>query len=310
MTRVVVTGATGFIGRATLEPLLAAGFEVHAVTSRGAPDDAPAAVVWHVTDLLGDGAAERLMRETEPAALLHLAWYATPGSFWQAPENLAWLAASVALLRAFAERGGSRVVIAGSCAEYAWQEFTHCDETRTPTRPATLYGAAKHALHVVASAYGAQLGLSLAWGRVFFVFGPGEPPGRLASSVAMALAAGEEALCTHGEQVRDFLYAPELAAAFVALLRSEVTGPVNLASGTPMRVRDLIEALAEAAARPDLVCLGALPAPAGPARLTAEVARLRDEVGWTPSTELPDAAAQTFAWWQSRHGSGATGGRR
>lgn len=310
MSRVVVTGATGFIGRATLEPLLAAGFEVHAVTSRAAPHEAPAAVVWHVADLLQDGTAERLMREIEPTELLHLAWYATPGRFWQAPENLAWLAASVRLLRAFAECGGNRLVIAGSCAEYAWEDVTHCDETRTPTRPATLYGAAKHALHVVASAYAAQLGLSLAWGRVFFVFGPGEPPGRLASSVAMALAAGEAAPCTHGEQVRDFLYAPELAAAFAVLLRSDVTGPVNLASGTPMRVRDLIEALAQAAGRPDLVRLGALPAPAGPARLTADVARLRDEVGWTPSTELSDAAEQTLAWWRSRHDTEATGARR
>ena len=148
--RVVVTGATGFIGRATLDPLLAAGCEVHAITSRAAPDDGPTGVVWHVLDLLQDGAAGRLLGEIEPAQLLHLAWYATPGLFWRAPENLDWLAASVKLLRAFAECGGSRAVIAGSCAEYAWEDVTHCDETRTPTRPATLYGAAKHALQVAA----------------------------------------------------------------------------------------------------------------------------------------------------------------
>jgi nucleoside-diphosphate-sugar epimerase len=310
LTRVVVTGATGFIGRGTLEPLLAAGFEVHAMTSRAVPDDTPAAVVWHVADLMQAESTRRLLRQIEPVELLHLAWYAKPGRFWRAPENLDWLAASVTLLQAFAECGGQRAVIAGSCAEYAWEDCTHCDERTTPTRPSTLYGAAKHALHVVASAYAAQMGLSLAWGRVFFVFGPGEPPGRLASSVAMALAEGREALCTHGEQVRDFLYAPELAAAFVALLRSDVTGPVNLASGAPARVRDLVEALAEAAHRPDLVRLGALPAPADPAQLTADVSLLREKVGWTPSIDLTIGARRTFDWWQSRCDSETPGRRR
>jgi nucleoside-diphosphate-sugar epimerase len=310
VTRVLVTGASGFIGHHTLEPLLAAGFEVHAVTSRAAPQDTPAGVVWHVADLLREEDRRRLLAQLQPAALLHLAWYATPGRFWRAPENLDWLAASVKLLQAFGEYGGSRAVIAGTCAEYAWEDRTHCDERTTPTRPATLYGAAKHALHVVASAYAEQQGMALAWGRVFFVFGPGEPPGRLASSVAMALADGREALCTHGEQVRDFLYAPELAAAFVALLNSDVAGPVNLASGTPMRIRDLIAALAVAAGRPDLVRLGALPAPADPTELTAAVSRLRDEVGWSPSVQRADAAQRTFEWWQLQRRSEVIGGHQ
>ena len=56
-----------------------------------------------------------------PTHLLHLAWYAEPGLFWRSPENLRWVEASLRLLRAFAEHGGQRAVMAGSCAEYAWQ---------------------------------------------------------------------------------------------------------------------------------------------------------------------------------------------
>jgi nucleoside-diphosphate-sugar epimerase len=101
--------------------------------------------------------------------------------------------------------------------------------------------------------------------------------------------------------VRDFLYAPELAEAFVALLCSEVTGPVNMASGEPRPVSDLIFALAEAAGRPELVRLGALPTrPGEPRRLTADVSRLRDEVGWSPSMTLEEAARETSIWWASR----------
>lgn len=299
MSRVLVTGATGFIGRGTLEPLLEAGMEVHAVSSRGAPAGAPAEVHWHIADLLAAG-SERDLGAIDATHLLHLAWYAEPGRFWRAPDNLDWLAASLRLIRAFAEAGGRRLVMAGSCAEYEWIDQTHCEEELTPTRPATLYGAAKHALNTVAAAYSGEAGLSMAWGRVFFVFGPREDPARLAGSVARALVSGKEALCSHGEQIRDFLYAPELAAAFVALLLSDVTGPVNMASGLPVRVRDLIEAIAAAAGRPELVRLGARPSANEPASLTAEVSRLRDEVGWSPSISLDEAAERTVAWWRAQ----------
>jgi nucleoside-diphosphate-sugar epimerase len=249
-------------------------------------------------DLLS-GDVESLLGAVQPTHLLHLAWYAEPGKFWTSPENLRWVEASLRLIRAFAAAGGRRAVLAGTCAEYAWEAETHCVENVTPTDPATLYGSAKHALHALLEAYARQVGIELAWGRIFFVFGPHEHPARLGGSVARALVAGEEARCSHGEQVRDFLYTPDLADAFVALLVSDVCGSVNMASGAPLPIRELIMALADAAGRPELVRLGAIPAnPSEPRSLTAEVSRLRDEVGWSPPTTFGDAVAQTIAWWR------------
>ena len=287
MSRVLVTGASGFIGRATLAPLLAGGFEVHAVTTQAQEPEAPPGVHWQRADLLSEGAAGGLVERVAPTHLLHLAWYAEPGAFWHSEENLRWLEASLRLLRAFANHGGQRAVLAGSCAEYAWKEHVRCVERETPCEPATLYGASKHALHVVAERYAAQVGISLAWGRVFFVFGPREHPARLGGSLARSLVLGNPAALSHGQQLRDFLFSEDLAEAFVALLRSPVDGPVNLASGTPVRIRDLAESLAAAANRPDLLRLGALAAsPGEPAELTADVSRLRNEVGWTPKATL------------------------
>jgi nucleoside-diphosphate-sugar epimerase len=284
VSRVLVTGASGFIGRRTLAPLLAAGHEVHAVarTRVGGPEG----VRWHAADLLASPA--EVVEEVAPDVLLHLAWYAEHGRFWTAPENVRWVEASLALLRAFAGAGGRRAVVAGTCAEYDWTAGDAVlSEAATPLAPATLYGAAKRGLHEVARAHAAQAGYALAWGRVFFLYGPDEAPGRLFASVARALLAGERARTTAGTQVRDFLHADDVGAAFAALASSDVEGAVNVASGEGVALRDVVAQIAAAAGRPDLLDVGALvQRPGEPARLVADTARLRDEVGFRPARGL------------------------
>jgi nucleoside-diphosphate-sugar epimerase len=291
MKRILVTGARGFVGRHCLPLLQERGYEVHAVTSTG-EDGVRDGVRWHRANLLTDPAG--VVRDVEPTHLLHLAWITTPGAYWTSPENLDWVAASLALLRAFT---GERAVLAGTCAEYDWSHGL-CSERITPLQPATLYGECKRALQGVTEAYARQARLSIAWGRLFFLYGPDEHPARLVPSVARALLRGEEALCTSGDQIRDFLHVQDVAGAFVALLESEVTGPVNIASGTPVAVKDVIRGIAERTGRPDLLRLGARPMPAGePPQLTADVRRLREEVGWTPGFSVDEGLDDTVAWW-------------
>ena len=295
--RVLVTGASGFVGRQTLEPLLERGYEVHAVARR--PIEVPS-VTWHAADLLGPGAAGELVGEVRPTHLLHLAWYAEHQRYWKAPENLEWVGASLLLLRAFAERGGVRAVVAGTCAEYDWSGGV-CVEDSTPLRPRELYGAAKDALRRVAEAFAAEAGFATAWGRIFFLYGPHEHPGRLVASIARAVLAGEEIETTPGAQQRDFLHVADAGAAFAALLDSRVAGPVNVASGDARPVREIALAVAEAAGRPDRLRLGALPPrPDEPSLVVADVARLRDEVRWRPAHSLEAGIEQTVRWWSSQ----------
>ena len=298
MNRVIVTGARGFIGRHALSASIERGFEVHAVTSRG---DRPASpdCTWHVGDLLNFSQIKELIEKIKPTHLLHFAWNTTPGKYWTTPENFCWVQASLELLRQFQQQGGQRVVMAGTCAEYNWN-YGYCSENITPREPKTPYGICKQALQEMVKAYSEITELSSAWGRIFFAYGPYEHPNRLVSSVVRSLLSGDPALCSHGNQIRDFLYVQDVADAFVALLSSEITGPVNIASGQPVSIKQMVYKIGEKVGCPNLIRLGAIPAsPQEPKLLVGEVNRLSDEVGWLPKYDLDKGIELTIDWWKS-----------
>jgi nucleoside-diphosphate-sugar epimerase len=298
--RALVTGASGFIGRNVLQALVGRGFEVHAVSSQR--QDHSEDVVWHLADLLDPAASVDLLERVAATHLLHLAWYAEPGAFWSSPLNVRWLEASLALLRAFAATGGQRFVGAGTCAEYDWSIAGLCTEGDTPLAPQTLYGECKRSFHAVAERLcdAAQMP-SVAWGRIFFLYGPHEHAERLIPSVARALLEGREALCTEGRQRRDFMHSRDVGEAFAALLDSRVEGPVNIASGEAPSIAEIVGLVAEACARPELVSLGALPSrPNEPELLVADVRRLHRDVGFSPTLGLREGVFETVEWWREQ----------
>ena len=299
MKRVLVTGASGFIGRHVLAPLVQRGYEVHATRSTGrVPGEAPRAVTWHTADLLDHSAAADLVASVRPTDLLHLAWYAVPGLFWTADVNADWVRATSTLIDAVIADGGERIVGAGSCAEYDWSSGT-CDELSTPLQPRTRYGAAKVAACRYLLDRGPRLARGGAWGRVFFMYGPDEHPSRLVSSIIRAVLAGDPAPCTEGSQRRDFLDVRDVAAGFVQLLDSTVTGAVNVSAGAAIAVGDLAERAAAAAGRPELLRRGALPSRADEPRLIVGVpGRLTREAAWAPTIHLERGLADAVDFWR------------
>lgn len=306
MSRVLVTGASGFLGRGALPALVERGLEVHGVASAEAPARGfPPQVRWHTADLLAEGAGAALVRAVQPTHLLHLAWYAVPKLYWTAPENELWVDASARLLEAFAGHGGRRAVLAGTCAEYDWSGEQACTEDVTPTNPRSPYSSAKHRLARLAGDIGARTGVSVGWGRIFFLHGPGEHPDRLVASVVRGLLAGERVAVSHGRQVRDFLHTADAGAAFAAVLLSDLTGAVNVGSGEGVALERIVRHLGEATGRPDLIGLGERPAPAGEAAvIVADPRRMREAVGWRPALTLEEGLDRTLAWWRDE----ATGG--
>lgn len=305
MQRVLVTGASGFLGRQSVPMLLAAASDVHAlVGSRQVPF--PPGVQVHRCNLHDGQEVAQLIARLRPTHLLHLAWNTAPGTFWTAPDNLDWLASSLHLVRCFAAQGGRRLVIAGTCAEYqSGPEPLH--ETRTPCRPSTLYGCCKQALHVALDGYARQEGLSLGWARLFGLFGPFEQPERMVASSLLALLSGQPVRCTSGLQERDFLHVQDAASALVTFLQSGVEGPVNIGSGQAVSIRQLIQTLADTVGGPASIEFGAWPLPCHePPRVLADVGRLRDELGWTPALTLSAGLADAARWWREERCAGAS----
>jgi nucleoside-diphosphate-sugar epimerase len=298
MKRVLVTGASGFIGHHCIEPLLARGYEVVAVSSRPQPKD-PRGVEWLRADLLEAGAAKTLAA-AKATHLLHLAWVVVPGKLISSPENFDWVRASMELVREFAERGGKRLAVCGSGYEYDCT-YGHCSEETTPTAPSTVYGACKLALNLMVRAYAAPAGVSAAWGRAFFLYGPREHPQRLVSSVILSLLKGEPARCSHGRQVRDYMHVQDVADALVALLDSEVTGSVNVSSGRETTVGEIVSTIGRLLGRPELIQLGAIPTRADDlALVVGENRRLVSEVGWTQRYDLEPGLRHTIEWWRAQ----------
>lgn len=287
MKKVLLTGGHGFIGRHAVAELLADGMEVHALGRQAEkPDILPANVFWHQCDIL-TGDICQLMQEIKPDALLHLAWITEHGKFWRSPENLFWVAASLKLIRAFAEAGGRRLVVSGSCAEYDWQKLGSgiCNE-QTPLGSLFLYGTAKDALRRIAQSYCHDAGVSFAWGRIFLLYGEGESSGRLVPSVIRALNAGNLAQVSHCQQIRDLMSARDCGRAFAQLLQSNVYGTLNIASGEAVKLAHVVETIRAIIGKGE-VRYGALQSSVNePPILVADVERLKREVGFVAADVL------------------------
>jgi nucleoside-diphosphate-sugar epimerase len=297
LKRVLVTGAGGFIGRHVIPQLITAEYEVHAVYRHPSGPPLPGVVSWQA-DLLNPDSSSKLIDAVRPSHLLHLAWYVEHGKYWNAPENVEWLKASLDLLTCFLGRGGERCVTAGTCAEYDWTGDGPFEEETTLLRPHTLYGTTKHALHLMQSALCRRTGSGYSWGRIFHMHGPHESPERFVPFVIRTLLRGKPVPCSHGMQERDFLHVEDVARAFVCLLDAESSGPVNIGSGETVKLGEIARMIAAELGGEELLQFGATPAAANdPPRLIPDISRLR-QLGFRPKWNLRDGLHKTIDWWR------------
>lgn len=298
--KVLVTGANGFIGREVTDRLCRRGYDVHAVARN--PIEISGAH-WHRVDLMDGIAVEQLLSDLKPSHLVHLAWTTEPGKFWNSPDNIDWGQATRELFERFASNGGRRFVGAGSVAEYVWSEAPCC-ELKTDFEPDTLYGQVKLSTYRYIHERSRELGINYAWGRIFWLYGPHEHPQRLIPHVITGILQGRTVDCSSGEQRRDFMHVYDVAEAFVRLIDAEILGPINVASGRAVAVRDIVSHLAKELNGRHLIRRGAISnSRAEPEVVCADVSRLSDELLFLPQHSLQDGLNATVSWWKARLGS-------
>ncbi len=298
--RVLVTGATGFVGAHLVRRLLDERHEVAALIRTTSDTWRLTGVIEHVSVIHGDlGQPETWLDQVvrfRPDVCAHLAWYAEPGTYLESAENISCLASGLSLLEALAAANCARVVMTGTCAEYAHAEQPLNESS--PIGPTTLYAACKLALSTVATQRARQLGMQLAWARLFYLYGPREDPRRLVPAVIKALSEGRPFAATTGHQVRDYLHIDDVASALCALTESPACGVFNVSSAEPVRIAGLLNLIADILDRPGLIRFGELPGREGdPPFLVGEHTRLRAATNWTPRRNLRDGLASTIEWW-------------
>jgi nucleoside-diphosphate-sugar epimerase len=298
--KLLITGASGFIGSAFVGAALAAGHDV-AVLGRD-PD------AWrlrpyvgcfvHRRAALGDAeAVMRILSETAPEIVVHLAWAGVAGSDRNAPVQIDNIGCSAGLLLAAANAGARHFVSTGSQAEYGPE--TGIISPAVDPHPTTLYGEAKLATYRLLRRLALDRGMRLSWLRVFSTYGPGDHPYWMIPTLINALLRGERPALTKGEQRWDFLHVADAARALLLVAESEVaSGVFNLGSGSAPPLRDTILAIRDAIDPALPLGFGELAYRSDQVmHLEADISRLYDELGWRPGIPLAEGLLETVRWY-------------
>lgn len=301
--RLFITGASGFVGAATLRAALDAGHEVAAPVRLGSPARRLAPFqgrYLHLPlDLLETAGVAAAMAAFRPDAVLHLAWSGVENSARferrQVSDNIE---TACALTEAAAACGARAFIGVGSQGEYgAAQAMT---EDALP-RPTSLYGAAKVATFFLTRQLAEQAGLRHAWLRLFSTYGPEDNDGWLIPMLIAEMLAGRRPRTTLGTQKWDWLHVDDVARAMIAVAETPTAeGLFNLGSGQPVSVRWAVERIRDLAAPGMELKFGEIPfRPDQVMHMQADISRLTAATGWKPAIPIAEGLADTVAWYRA-----------
>jgi UDP-glucose 4-epimerase len=292
--RVLITGASGFIGSHLCQRLLDEGAEVHAVYRTQTPPQDSGAQWWQA-DLSDEASVRALFRNVRPEVIFHLASHVkgAPNLEHLLPTFRSNLQSTVNLLTLAAEKGCRRMVITGSLAEP--------EVENGELFPSAPYAAAKWASSGYARMFHALYKLPVVIARVFMVYGPAQQDlTKLIPYVTLSLLRGEKPKISSGGRPVDWIYVSDVIDGFMALGQAQRIdgGTFDLGSGKLVSIRELVEQLAVIVDPRAKVEFGALAdRPLEPTRL-AKVAETFASIGWKPRVELQDGLERTVDWYK------------
>lgn len=257
--RVLVTGATGFVGKQVLASLLERGVHVVPVVRPGSVRKLPTSPQIGAPVLSDDLFAENenwwQQRLRGIDTLIHVAWYAKPSQYQFSNKNMSCLIGTLKMAQAAAQAEVKRFVGVGTCFEYAHSPRPL--RVDSPLVASSPYAACKVAAYFALSQLLPQREVQFAWCRLFYLYGEGEDARRLVPAIRKHLSEGRPVDLTTGTQVRDFLDVIEAGRQIADVALGGKTGAINICSGKPLTVRELAESIADEYGRRDLLKFGA-----------------------------------------------------
>lgn len=296
--RILITGAGGFVGAATVRAALADGHTVLAlvrtagsVRLAGLTGD----LAVQAIDLSDTTAVSDLLKLLKPEILVHSAWEGVGGALRAGDIQFENIRTTLALVDSAIAAGVKKFVGIGSQAEYGRYD-RRISETDLP-QPSMLYGAAKLSAYHLTQQRAREANTGFAWLRLFSVYGPGDNPNWLIPSTAAALVNGIAPKCTLGTQKWDYLHIDDVARGILAAAVTDAaTGVFNLSSGVPIKVRDIVEHLRNLAAPGLQLKFGEVPfGPDQIMQLEGDNSRLKTATGWTPKIAALDGLSDVIA---------------
>lgn len=296
MEKVLITGASGFLGSHVVKELAALNqYEIIAVTSGKRKTSFPHGVTVEEVNLLSEEARSSLLRCVKPDIICHFAWVQDNSDYRYSSENLRWLEASISLLRVFVEQGGRCFLFSGSSTEYG--EGGGMESEIVRNRVMSMYGATKRAFSSILSEYCTNRKVQYIDARYFTIFGEGDPHefGAVPESISCFLQ-DKPFVCKAPNTIRDYIYVDDAARATVALATGNFCGSVNIASGQPRLMRDVFELIANIMDKSELLSFGSDNQPSQ--ILVGDVRVLKEAVGFLPESSFEENMKKTINWWK------------
>ena len=258
---ILLTGATGFVGRQILKALSECHIKVRVVIREGTQSrlvnlEAIESIVTS-EDIFAENSDWWVNTCQGIDIVIHAAWYAEPGQYLQSVRNLDCLTGTLQLAKGVAQSKVRRFIGIGTCFEYDLTQGML--SVQTPLRPLTPYAGSKAAAFMALSQGLSQQAVKFAWCRLFYLHGDGEDARRLVPYLRTQFTADEPAELTIGNQIRDFLDVSEASRMIVNVALSNLQGAVNVCSGIPITVRQFAEQIADEYGCRDLLKFGARP---------------------------------------------------
>ncbi len=239
MKKLLITGSSGFIGLGIINKLsLDNDYQIYAVISGRRKIKFPDNVFIVIADLLNSDDVDRVLKEIKPDICIHLAWEQSTSDYRECNKNIEWVSASLFLFYRFQLYGGKHFVFAGTSGEYEYKANA-ISEVSTK-QEMSLYGQSKKTVSDFLLKIGNKLGVKVQIARYFTIYGPGDTHkfGAIPETI-INLINGNNVVCNFPESIRDYIYIDDAIEATIKLISTDYFGAVNIASGMPIKMRDV-----------------------------------------------------------------------